>query len=494
MKIFRIVTKLLQCRVFGRMSVSGQTARVRTAALALSLLLLVSLMLIRPPDFVLEKVKHPIRQTWSSPHSQLLVSNYSAQIENCTKSYRSLQRGGVSSDARAVGRTGYVLCLTYREQQTKAALSMFSLQCLAKELRVNIVEPFLHESRLVVPLDPSQRTMLAFGDLFSLRRWDVLTSKFGFAPLVSWRQFLSRAPRSMVVVHLQYRRAAEEKAGVTVGDNYTSGCEEKPRFRDQVGYLVQYGFRIVREVCVNFESGQTISLSQFNQHILGPYTPGEVSVIMDEWRGFSPQENGKRVLISDSDTCTGQYGSTAYLRASINLQPSERIHCEARNYQKRYLSGQTHNYISVMVRTEKIRQSNRSEMYKCLQKTLNVLESVQKTTNLTSTFLSMDIGKYGSYSSASNFKNFDYSRFIAGIYGAGVTVSTWESTFEKVSSSDEPGYVALLQKVLVAEARCLVMVGGGSFQKHAILLHKIFSRRSQQTPCIHIVQSCSRNL
>jgi hypothetical protein len=488
-------SRKLQCRALHRiMAFSGQAARMRTAALALSLVLLAAIVFVRPANFVREQIKHP-RQTGSSPrvgHSQL-VSNYNVRLENCTKNYRSLQRGA-SSDPGAVTRTGYVLCLTYREQQTRAALSMYSLQCLAKTLLVNIVEPFMHESRLVVPLDASQKTMLAFGDLFSLRQWDVLTSKFGFAPLVSWRQFLSRAPRDLVVVHLQYRTVADEKAG-TVGGNYTEGCQQKLQLAEQLNYLVQYGFKIVREVCVNFESGQQISLSQFNQHILGPYHPGDVSIVMDEWRGFSPQDNRKRVLISDIDTCSAQRGSSIYVRATINLQPSQRIHCEARNYQRMYLGG-GHDYISVIVRTEKVRQSAKSEveMHECLQKTLRRLQTVQKQTNLTSTFLSMDIGKYGSYSSASDFKDFDYSDFIAGIYGRDTSVGMWERTFEKVSSADEAGYVALLQKVLVAEARCLVMVGGGSFQKHAILLHKIFSRRREQTPCIHIVQSCSRNL
>ena len=486
MKTSGIFTKLRYI-IPHRMAVCGQAARLRTAAFALSLVLLAATFFITPPNFVREKVKYP-RQTESS-RLGLVSTDYNVQLENCTKDHRSLQRG----TSKEAGRTGYVLCLTYREQQTKAALSMFSLQCLSKALPVNIVEPFIHESRLVVPLDTSQKTMPAFGDLFSLRQWDVLTSKFGFAPLVPWRQFLSRAPRDLVVVHLQYRTVADEKFG-TVGSSYKEGCGEKPQLAEQLLYLVQYGFKIVREVCVNFESGQQISLSKFYQHILGSYQPGDVSIVMNEWRGLAPQDNMKRVLISDSDICNQKH-SPVYIRSSINLQPSQRIHCEARNYQKVYLGG-GNEYVSVVVRTEKIRQcvDSKAGMKTCLQKTVKLLTSVQKETNLTSTFLSMDIGKYGSSSSASDFNDFDYSDFIAGVYGRETSVKMWEGTFEKVASSKEAGYVALLQKVLAAQARCLVIVGGGSFQKHAILLHKIFSRRRKQTPCVHTVESCSKNL
>ena len=458
---------------------------LRCAALSLALFLLSAAFFVRPTIYTKRLVKFA-RQEMAGYQSQPLLWNYSLQLETCP----SDRTRGLAKDPHDGRRSGYVLCLTYREQQTRAALSMYSLQCWAKTLLVNIVEPFLHESRLVVPLDHSQKTMLAFSDLFSLRHWDGLTTKLGFAPLVPWRQFLSRAPRELVVVHLQYRAMAAgwEKPG-TAADSYKEGCSERTRFAEQMDFLARYGFKIVRKVCINFESGQELSLAQFNSHLLGPYHPRDVSIIMNEWRGFSPQDNGKRVLINDACWLDNS------LRFSLYLQPSPKIHCEARNYQNMFLRGSA-NYVSVIVRTEKVIQSVESNrgMLRCLEKTVKLLESVKKRKNLTSTFLSMDIGKYGSSSSANDFQTFDYTHFIAQVYGRDVSVRMWESTFERVASSHEAGHIALLQKVLVANGHCLVMVGGGSFQKHAIVLHKIASRRQRRPPCVHIVTSCSKNM
>ena len=407
---------------------------------------------------------------------------------------------GLAKDARAGKRTGYVLSLTYREQQTRAAANMYSLQCWAKTLLVNIVEPFLHDSRLVVPLDPSQDSMLPFSHLFSLQAWDVLTVKLGFAPLAPWRQFLAEAPRELIVVHLKYssgmsiheRIVSGEKAThLALTDAYKEGCTQKPGFSNRLDYLAQYRFKVVREVCVNFMHGDEITLLQFNTHVLGSHHPRDVSIVMNEWRGFAPStDSGKRVLINDACWARSTILSSLYLR------PSKQVYCEAHKYREMYLRGQ--DYVAVIVRTEKIRTCSEMNMHECLQKTLKLLASVQKKTNLSSIFLSMDIGHYGSNSNASGFSKLDYKAeyndFISRIYGKGVSIDLWEKSFEDTTSVRETGYIALLQKVLAAKASCLVVVGGGSFQKHTILLHRTFSKRKGQTPCVHILKSCSRNI
>ena len=474
---------LIVC-VFVEMGISRPAPSKRSAALILCGILLASAFFTCPSDYARGAVRYARRQS-SSPPAGPLAWNASRQLETCETDYRMR---GLTADGKYGRRTGYVLCLTYREQQTKAASSMSSLQCWAKSLLVNIVEPFLHDSRLVVPLDASQKAMLAFSDLFSLRQWDGLTTQLGFAPLAPWRQFLSRAPRGLVVVHLQYKTPGNKTRSEGSGD-YTEGCLQKSRdrFNEQLAYLAQYGFKVVREVCINFELGEQISQVQFNSHILGPHHPRDVSIVMNEWRGFSPTVNGKRVLINNACHST--------IQSSQHLQPSPRIRCEARNYQRMYLGG-GQEYISVIVRTEKVRQTVdlEPEMQNCLQKTVELLSSVQNMTNLSATFLSMDIGKYGSYSSANSFKTHNYNDFISSVYGRAVSEGLWEETFERIASTHEAGYVALLQKVLVADAQCMVMVGGGSFQKHAVLLHRLASKRRGRTPCIHIVQSCSKNM
>ena len=357
---------------------------------------------------------------------------------------------------------------------------------------MNIVEPFLQDSRMVVPLDSSQEAMLRFSDLFDLQQWDKLTSVLGFPPLAPWEVFVSDAPRDLIIVHLHYsslkivhkRITSGEKAThLAFSDAYKQGCIVKSVFSRKLKYLTDRGFRVAREVCVNFEHGDELTLFQFNNHILGPYQPKDVTILLDEWRGFTLGDTGKRVLVTD--TCDSAHLGP-FLRAS------SKIHCDAKTYQEMFL--QSSAYIAVIVRTEKIRQTTALSMQQCLQRTLDKVNAVHNATHIKNVFLSMDIGKYGSSGNRENDPN-KYKSFITSIYGSGSSIDMWEKSFEAVTDLREAGYIAALQKALVAEARCVVAVGGGSFQRHTLILHKNASNaKGRSRLCVHIIQECSKNL
>lgn len=477
-------------------------SRRNIVALLISIALLAAIFLsVWPSNYVrIRRVAEQKTRSAAAPVATL-TANPNTQLRSCVTDYRLR---GLDNDAKHGKRTGYVLCLTYREQQTKAAVNMFSLQCWAKTLLVNVVEPFLHDSRFVVPLDTSQKAMLAFSDVFSLRQWDALTTKLSFAPLAPWRQFLSNASRDMIVVHLQYSsvmsihqriESGEKATHLAISDKYKKGCTKKKEISGQLNYLAQYGFKVVREVCINFQHGDEITMLQFNSHIFGSYHPRDVTILMNEWRGFATSaDSGKRILINDA--CWSRSTSLP----SLYLRPSQRVYCDAHNYQAMYLGGRNSPYISVIVRTEKIRLIKLG-MHGCLQETLKLLAHVQSTMRINSTFLSMDIGQYGSNTMDSNRLQLDqgnfsaeYDALISGIYGRGASTEMWEKTFEAVTSVREAGYIASLQKILVAEGHCLVVVGGGSFQKHTIMLHRLAKKKKGVKPCVHILKSCSRNM
>lgn len=412
----------------------------------------------------------------------------SSRLTSCAGAHRT-PRNRASSK-----RTGFVLCLTFREQQTKAATNLYSLQCWAETMLVKIVEPFLQDSRMVVPLDASQEALLRFSDLFDLRQWDKLTTMLGFAPLASWDAFLSDAPRELIVVHLHYSSVQSIQRRITSGEKashlafsnaYKEGCARKEEFAERLKYLTERNFNVVREVCINFEHGDELTLFQFNSHIFGPHHPREVTILLDEWRGFTPGDNGKRVLVSDA---CWTYDSS---RLAPYLKPSQQIHCDAQKYREMFLQGS--DYIAVIVRTEKIKVGEGLDVHQCLQRTLNTLEVVHSKTQLNRVFLSMDIGKYGSSGTREHDLK-DYQHFLTSIYGSGASTELWERSFELVSDVREAGYIAALQKMLVSEARCVVAVGGGSFQRHTLTLHKYASKVKGHSPCVHIVKECSKNM
>lgn len=415
----------------------------------------------------------------------------------CSSRTRTLYNSisAVTGNHQQSSRTGYILVLSFREQQTKASDNLFDLQCWARSLRVNIVEPFVENSHLVVPIPANSSTtqLFKFGDIFDAEVWRLLSMQHNFPPLTPWEAFYTNAPRELIVVRFKYRTY---KMGLQKGTSRTTTphnelCEISEELRAKVEYLTKtHNFVVVREVCINFVSGGDLTSRQFNQRIYDNFEPESVTVLMEQWRGLSPQEGGRRVSLSNA--CSGtSMASMPY------AWPSQKLICDSRKYKQKFFQGK--EYISVMVRTEKMGRVGTSQefMSSCLNKTLNEWRALKASTGVTNTFLAMDIGHYGSYSLVG--KNNDkyhpfvhlYTDFIKELFGEDATIESWESTFESIVPRKDMGYIGSLQKAVAAQGKCMVLTGGGSFQKHAKYIHE---RVGKKQSCVQIVQSCSRGL
>ena len=64
----------------------------------------------------------------------------------------------------------------------------------------------------------------------------------------------------------------------------------------------------------------------------------------------------------------------------------------------------------------------------------------------------------------------------------------WEKTFERVAHSTDSGYIAMLQQVIVTRAKCILFVGGGTFQRHAYNLYRQLNPENQ---CVRILEKCT---
>ena len=67
--------------------------------------------------------------------------------------------------------------------------------------------------------------------------------------------------------------------------------------------------------------------------------------------------------------------------------------------------------------------------------------------------------------------------FVRTLYGNESFFNQWENSFEDVTglkSGGVAGYVATLQKLVAARGRCIVFVGGGTFQESAFTLYRKF--------------------
>ena len=54
------------------------------------------------------------------------------------------------------------------------------------------------------------------------------------------------------------------------------------------------------------------------------------------------------------------------------------------------------------------------------------------------------------------------------IFDETITLEDYENSFEDVTGTQNGGYVSTLQKTLACRGHCLLMIGGGLFQQHAL--------------------------
>lgn len=405
--------------------------------------------------------------------------------------------------------SGFVLADDYWEQQNSGCRNLQSLQCWAATLNMKVVEPFIANSVLHTLPTSANSAWLRYSTMFDMNGWNRDSVKLNHSELVHWEDFLTEAHRKVITVEFQYayskdvqRKQRELKADPT--QRIQIECEPHigwPK-TTQLAFLKSRNFTIVRKVCLNFEYGKFLTLTEFKDTILGDYSPDEVIIIFKQWRGLGVVG---RILVKDSGC-----GNTGIQET---MWPSQRLFDDATKYAAAYLTRNlskytlptskslktrvpSNEYIAVMARLEKSKLSFNKRpgiVPYCLEQTLKYTRKLVENSGIDSTFLSIDIGKFGSNS----FKNTgdssdlhkEFEKFFKSFYGGNVKINEWEQTFQDVAHTDDSGYVALLQKTIVVQAKCVIFVGGGAFQKHALNLYR--SLHPKEEWCIHIVKECT---
>lgn len=393
----------------------------------------------------------------------------------------------------------YMLADDYWEQQSSGSRNLHLLQCWAGQLNLSVLEPFMHDSSLrthltsLHPTNKQGQPELRFGDLFDLQAWNKDSRELGYAGLEPWEDFLTNSPKDIITVQFKYAYSDEVRANknrlrqnplIDLKSRYTTGCPKGWPKEQQIQFLRSQDFRIVRDVCFNFEYGDFLTSDEFFRHIYAHYAPGDVTVVFKQWRGTG---GIGRVLVKES-LCHNAF-------TQEHIAPSRRLISDAQLYIQKYLSDRNNNYIAIMARLEKSKITLRRDgiVGYCLNKTISYLENLRADSGLNTTFLSIDIGKYGSNSFRNTGDKSDLStefkRFFTKLYNGSVSISSWEHGFEEISRSVDAGYIALLQKAIVTRAKCVIFVGGGSFQKHALHLYQTL--HPTQERCIRIVKECT---
>ena len=366
-----------------------------------------------------------------------------------------------TEDEKQTRMTGYVVGVSFWDQQTWSVGNILSMQCWAGHHGMVVAEPFMIDTKFGAPLTAEAMkhndTMVRLGRLYDLDHWNEYSKKRGYAPMVEWNDFLHQAPRDVIIINLKPTQ---------------SGC-----YSDI--HILPYGFKVVKKLCFVFKLHHTpLSMNNFTAHVFGNFSSSDVTVIFSEW---------------STTTIIGHVNlNTVKCQPTLTFDPilpSKMMYDDANKYIHQYLS--ENNFMAVMLRIEWLLMSIQPQNIgkvasSCLEQTMKRLQLIQNQTQLNSTFVAIDVGRFGS-------KTYPYlnsdavlepvQAFFRTVYGNSSSLQQWESTFEKISSS--PGYIGFLQKVIATRAKCILLTGSGTstFHKHALSMYKELHKGTNDNTC-----------
>ena len=283
---------------------------------------------------------------------------------------------------------GYVLEVDATGQMTAGAMNILGLQCMTSILssKILVVEPFVVNTTFGVVLSEDQKTFdalnnIKLSDVYVIDTWNVITNKRRYHKLVSWEDFIQKAPREVILLHFRE----------------TQGCDMAPFTSSYSGFLSSHGFRVVRAVCIKTN---TLERKHFIEAVYGNCAIEATSVVITY---LPPHVHSIFKPVSGGiyrDCMKESFEQEVVGKIALG----KKIEADAKKYIDKYLGGGT-NYVSIMIRLAKFliyRQSGHTpsvRIAKVKQAFTDIYKkwnAVKKEFKIEYTFFTVDIGKYGS--------------------------------------------------------------------------------------------------
>ena len=365
--------------------------------------------------------------------------------------------------------SGYVLATRYTDQLTSGLKNVMSLQCWASSLnsRVKVVRPFLRDGSRYgfepsMVSDISKEKGPSFFDIVDAKTWSHFTNSRRYSALASWEEFLNKAPKKIILVD--------------------HGCEKVTQsFLDYaMKFIENNGFEVLRRVCTSTRK-KWITSEEHKRLIYGSHKPNETVVLFRLWGGIISSLNMRMLRegpISDLHSCELGHGHFSYY---ANIPPSRRIQQNGKKYIEKYQLEK--GYIAIMFRIERLFHYKKARSdadqirvgKKCINSILNEVRK-WKSHGFREIFLAMDTGKYGSSKYRRNnitTPNKLSTELFNRLYSStSLSYSEWEESFDSVADFSEAGYIGAVQQYVAANAKVLLLAGGGTFQNRALTMHR----------------------
>jgi len=378
-----------------------------------------------------------------------------------------------------LSKHGYVVGMFYWEQLTMASSNLLDLQCWAAKHKLVVVQPSLEviASYLKFTFDESlQKQMLHLSDIYNMTEWNLYSKRHNLAPLVSREVFLREIvhlEKEVILVEIHYEDVR--------GDHEcTFNWKIESEVLKQSNHL-----HVRRKVCLR---NNIVDIKKFNHLVFGELLPENVIVFIREWRGIQYPPRAHINL-----PCESGRGEFLFSRPL-----SERIMTDADEYVKKYLGG-FGQYNAVVGRFEKVDNywtlsvdKKKAKIKALVQEAVERLSKLNEKTNVSTTFLAYDYGKYGSrtFFLQKFYQSDDVLRqFQQDVYGGRMSYNDWENSFSDICHINHTGYMSLLQLVIASRAKCLLRVGWSNFLDYVT---RTYLRNHPTGACMECVPSGSK--
>ncbi len=231
----------------------------------------------------------------------------------------------------------------------------------------------------------------------------------------------------------------------------------------QLRWFKQSGFRILT-VCVPVNISNTSLMEQIVG--TGVQIPA-VSVVFQQWRGISPSRHFRLSLQGTKCGSGYSYIRTTEFKAPVStVVVSKKIMDYYQTFVKYILNGR--KYTAIMLRNERLHKA-----FVTSKKTENIcLINISSDNNKAKahgqasiTIVFSDLGSHGSGSlHKTHVRAPIFTKRVVELIKPLYSPVKLDSVLEKITKSKDSLLIALLQSTIAANARGLLLVGGGSFQ------------------------------
>jgi len=366
---------------------------------------------------------------------------------------------------------GHMLLYSSFEEQTNGARNLWQLQMWAATLKMRVVEPFAVDSMFgVIGTLPNYTQTLRFSDYYDIEKWNKLAHDHGGSSLVQWEDFLSNAPRKVIILYTLIR-TVKGPINVTYGEDdvktYHPGKLEHISTEDMIWIKQNFNISKVVTFIRNCQIPYPMSLEELNSYVFNDLNTSEVTVIVVDWIGMGifPWRIQLNTTLDRSflDSVQVDFHN---LRSSPAISPSLRVLKAYKNYISKYIGNR--KYVGITFRTHCVMHYGVKGDFKIKSQLLlncskQLKHTLDKVRNKWGIFMAYDMGTFGSdgYYSASDQRLFPLrDQIFSDVFNGSISMKQRDEMLINASGGiTDRGYIAILEKTIATHADCIILLG-----------------------------------